>query len=160
MLDVVEMRGFHDGVHAAQRQRDEGAWDAFAGVEDLVGIGAGEAAAGFVLDGSPGFFSDFDEAVDHVRVVRAGGQAGLPEKPPLGVRARVRVEAGELDGRDPAQVPVPGLAPAAKQGGVYVARALRARIRGRRWPAPFVYRHLGSLATIGRKAAVAAPPVE
>ncbi len=51
--------------------------------------------------------------------------------------------------------PVPGLAPAAKQGGIYVARVLRARIEGRRAPPPFAYRHLGSLATIGRKAAVA-----
>ena len=51
--------------------------------------------------------------------------------------------------------PVPGLAPAAKQAGVYVARAIRAELRGEDAPAPFVYRHLGSLATIGRKAAVA-----
>lgn len=51
--------------------------------------------------------------------------------------------------------PVPGLAPAAKQGGEYVARAIRARVEGRPAPGPFVYRHLGSLATIGRKAAVA-----
>jgi NADH dehydrogenase/putative oxidoreductase len=50
--------------------------------------------------------------------------------------------------------PVPGLAPAAKQAGLYVARAIRARIDSRRAPAPFRYRHLGSLATIGRKAAV------
>ncbi len=51
--------------------------------------------------------------------------------------------------------PVPGLAPAAKQGGIYVARVLRARLDGRRAPAAFRYRHIGSLATIGRKAAVA-----
>ena len=51
--------------------------------------------------------------------------------------------------------PVPGLAPAAKQGGVYVARVIRARVLGQRMPGPFRYRHLGSLATIGRKAAVA-----
>jgi NADH dehydrogenase/putative oxidoreductase len=51
--------------------------------------------------------------------------------------------------------PVPGLAPAAKQGGSYVAAAIRAQIERRAPPAPFVYRHLGSLATIGRKAAVA-----
>jgi NADH dehydrogenase FAD-containing subunit/uncharacterized membrane protein YphA (DoxX/SURF4 family) len=50
--------------------------------------------------------------------------------------------------------PVPGLAPAAKQGGSYVARHLRARIHGRPLPRPFVYRHRGSLATIGRKSAV------
>jgi NADH dehydrogenase/putative oxidoreductase len=49
---------------------------------------------------------------------------------------------------------VPGLAPAAKQGGVYVARQIRARAAERALPASFRYRHLGSLATIGRKAAV------
>jgi NADH dehydrogenase/putative oxidoreductase len=51
--------------------------------------------------------------------------------------------------------PVPGLAPAAKQGGAYVASVIRAQVEGRAPPAPFVYRHLGNLATIGRKAAVA-----
>ena len=51
--------------------------------------------------------------------------------------------------------PVPGLAPAAKQGGAYVAKVIKAKIAGRPAPAPFKYAHLGSLATIGRKAAVA-----
>jgi NADH dehydrogenase/putative oxidoreductase len=51
--------------------------------------------------------------------------------------------------------PVPGLAPAAKQGGAYVARVLRARLRGSRPPPAFRYRHQGSLATIGRKSAIA-----
>jgi putative oxidoreductase len=50
---------------------------------------------------------------------------------------------------------VPGLAPAAKQGGAYVASVLRARLRGRQPPPPFRYRHQGSLATIGRRSAVA-----
>jgi NADH dehydrogenase/putative oxidoreductase len=50
--------------------------------------------------------------------------------------------------------PVPGLAPAAKQAGAYVARLIKARVEERPIPAPFTYRHLGSLATIGRKAAV------
>ncbi|MEO8313633.1 MAG: FAD-dependent oxidoreductase [Pseudomonadota bacterium] len=50
---------------------------------------------------------------------------------------------------------VPGLAPAAKQGGLYVARWLRAQLTGRALPEAFDYRHLGSLATIGRRAAVA-----
>jgi len=50
---------------------------------------------------------------------------------------------------------VPGLAPAAQQGGRYVARMIRARLEARGEPPPFVYRHRGSLATIGRKAAVA-----
>jgi NADH dehydrogenase/putative oxidoreductase len=51
--------------------------------------------------------------------------------------------------------PVPGLAPAARQAGEYVARVIRARIEGRPAPGPFRYRHLGSMATIGRKAAIA-----
>jgi NADH dehydrogenase/putative oxidoreductase len=51
--------------------------------------------------------------------------------------------------------PVPGLAPAAKQQGAYVAALLHARMAGRRLPRPFRYRHQGSLATIGRRSAVA-----
>jgi len=50
--------------------------------------------------------------------------------------------------------PVPGLAPAAKQAGSYVATVLRLRLRGCQ-PPPFQYRHRGSLATIGRQSAVA-----
>jgi NADH dehydrogenase/putative oxidoreductase len=50
--------------------------------------------------------------------------------------------------------PVPGLAPAAKQQGRYAARQIQAAIHGAPPPAPFRYRHLGSLATIGRKSAV------
>jgi len=50
---------------------------------------------------------------------------------------------------------VPGLAPAAKQGGAYVAGVIAARLAGRPAPRPFRYRHFGSLATIGRQAAVA-----
>jgi NADH dehydrogenase FAD-containing subunit/uncharacterized membrane protein YphA (DoxX/SURF4 family) len=51
--------------------------------------------------------------------------------------------------------PAPGLAPAAKQGGAYAATAIRAALAGRPAPPPFRYRHYGSLATIGRQAAVA-----
>jgi NADH dehydrogenase/putative oxidoreductase len=50
--------------------------------------------------------------------------------------------------------PVPGLAPAAKQQGRYIARVIAARVSGLPVPAPFAYRHMGSLATIGRKSAV------
>jgi NADH:ubiquinone reductase (H+-translocating) len=50
--------------------------------------------------------------------------------------------------------PVPGVAPAAKQQGAYVARVIRARLAGRPAPAPFTYRHLGNLATVGRSEAV------
>lgn len=51
--------------------------------------------------------------------------------------------------------PMPGLAPAAKQSGAFVAKHIRARIEGATPKAEFKYRHMGSLATIGRRAAVA-----
>ena len=49
--------------------------------------------------------------------------------------------------------PVPGIAPAAKQEGRYVAALIRARLEGRTLP-PFRYKHAGSLAQIGKKLAV------
>jgi NADH dehydrogenase len=49
---------------------------------------------------------------------------------------------------------VPGVAPAAKQMGRYVARSIIARLTNNYWP-PFTYRNYGNLATIGRKSAVA-----
>jgi NADH:ubiquinone reductase (H+-translocating) len=49
--------------------------------------------------------------------------------------------------------PVPGIAPAAKQQGRYVASAIRARLRGDT-PTPFHYKHSGSLAQIGKRKAV------
>jgi NADH dehydrogenase len=49
---------------------------------------------------------------------------------------------------------VPGVAPAAKQQGRYVALVLAARVAGRPAPPPFVYRDAGNLATIGRQRAV------
>lgn len=51
--------------------------------------------------------------------------------------------------------PVPGNAPAAKQMGSYVAKTLRARLRGGKAPRAFAYKHAGSLATVGRRAAIA-----
>ena len=50
--------------------------------------------------------------------------------------------------------PLPGIAPVAKQQGAYVARVIAARVDARPAPAPFRYRHLGTMATIGRKSAV------
>jgi NADH dehydrogenase len=49
---------------------------------------------------------------------------------------------------------VPGIAPAAKQMGKYVADVIASRVEGRTVTGPFRYRHQGDLATIGRKAAV------
>ncbi|SDI57908.1 MULTISPECIES: NAD(P)/FAD-dependent oxidoreductase [Bradyrhizobium] len=49
--------------------------------------------------------------------------------------------------------PVPGIAPAAKQQGRYVAALINARLNGRTLP-PFRYKHAGSLAQIGKRKAV------
>jgi NADH:ubiquinone reductase (H+-translocating) len=51
--------------------------------------------------------------------------------------------------------PVPGIAPAAKQGGLHVANTIKARLRGNTAPVPFRYKHEGSLAQIGTRRAVA-----
>lgn len=50
---------------------------------------------------------------------------------------------------------VPGLAPAAKQQGNFVAKLLKARLNGRDCVKPFKYKHQGSLATIGKRSAIA-----
>ena len=49
--------------------------------------------------------------------------------------------------------PVPGIAPAAKQQGRYVAETIKARLRGETLGA-FRYKHAGSLAQIGKRKAV------
>ena len=61
---------------------------------------------------------------------------------------RYRRRSTACDGK-----PVPGIAPAAKQQGRYVADSIKARLRGGT-PAPFRYKHAGSLAQIGKRKAV------
>jgi NADH dehydrogenase FAD-containing subunit len=56
--------------------------------------------------------------------------------------------------RDANHKPVPGIAPAAKQGGAHVAAVIAARLHGAVPSQFFRYRHAGDLATIGRGAAV------
>ncbi|MGV1791844.1 NAD(P)/FAD-dependent oxidoreductase [Rhizobium sp. A37_96] len=50
--------------------------------------------------------------------------------------------------------PVPGVAPAAKQQGKYIAHLVRNRLAGSGDRKPFIYKDQGSLATIGKRAAV------
>lgn len=50
--------------------------------------------------------------------------------------------------------PLPGVAPVAKQQGEYAALTIRALLQ-RRKPRPFAYVDFGSMATVGRKAAIA-----
>jgi NADH dehydrogenase len=71
---------------------------------------------------------------------------GRPEVFAIGDTACIAMEDGKL---------VPGVAPAAKQAGRYVADAIKARLRGESPLPPFRYRDAGSLATIGKRAAIA-----
>ena len=57
---------------------------------------------------------------------------------------------------DAAGVSLPGIAPVAKQQGVYVAAAIQARLSDKGALPPFHYRDRGLLATVGRKTAVIA----
>ncbi len=63
----------------------------------------------------------------------------------IGDTAAITQEEGDL---------VPGLAPAAKQQGAYVANVVRRRLNGETVLDPFRYIHQGNLATIGRRAAI------
>jgi NADH dehydrogenase len=65
--------------------------------------------------------------------------------------------AGDLASLQQDGKPVPGVAPAAKQMGAWVARNMLARIAGRPTK-PFHYKDWGALATIGRHSAVAQLP--
>ena len=58
----------------------------------------------------------------------------------------------------PDGTPVPGVAPAAKQMGIYVADVIASRARDAVPPAAFKYAHQGDVATIGRRAAVIVLP--
>jgi NADH:ubiquinone reductase (H+-translocating) len=79
--------------------------------------------------------------------VPVGADLSLPGHPEIFVIGDTALVAGRRG-------PLPGLAPVAKQEGAYVARVIAARLTGRPPPGPFRYRDRGSLATIGRKAAV------
>jgi NADH dehydrogenase len=82
---------------------------------------------------------------------------GHPEVFAIGDLAAVRLDSATQQASVPAggQPPtLPGVAPVAIQQGRYVADAIRRRLRGREVP-PFRYHDKGSMATIGRAAAVA-----
>lgn len=87
-------------------------------------------------------------AADRAGRVKVESDLSLPGRPEIFVIGdTAAVFYGE--GR-----PVPGIAPAAKQMGKYVGQRIAARIAGQADDRPFRYRHLGDLATIGRRAAV------
>ena len=71
----------------------------------------------------------------------------------MGSRARGFGDTALVEGEK--GKPVPGVAPAAKQQGAYVAKVIRARLAGLPASRPFRYFNAGNLATIGRRSAVA-----
>jgi NADH dehydrogenase len=84
---------------------------------------------------------------DRAGRVRVGPDLALPGNPSvfvIGDSALVETSAGR----------VPGVAPAAKQQGRYVAQVIARRLAARPPPAPFAYRNAGNFATIGRACAV------
>lgn len=103
-------------------------------------------AAGVVASPAAAWLGAETDSVGRLKVEADLSVPGLPNAFAIGDTALSNAWDGQ---------PVPGLAPAAKQGGAYVAKVIRARACGSKTPPPFRYRHLGSLATIGRKAAVA-----
>ena len=89
-----------------------------------------------------------DAEADRAGRVKVGLDLSVPGHPDIfaiGDTAAVADSSGR---------PVPGIAPAAKQMGHYVAKLIAARIAGRPGDAPFRYKQVGELATIGRRAAV------
>ena len=84
---------------------------------------------------------------------RAGRVMVEPDLSVLGHRnVFVIGDTARVPGKD--GMPLPGVAPVAKQQGAYVARLLELQQRGIAAP-PFRYRDPGAMATIGRKRAVA-----
>jgi NADH dehydrogenase len=81
-----------------------------------------------------------------VRVAPDLSVPGHPEIFVIGDAAFVTQPDGE---------PLPGVAPVAKQQGYYVAGLIASRVRDREKPPPFRYKDEGTLATIGRHAAIA-----
>jgi NADH dehydrogenase len=80
--------------------------------------------------------------------VPVGTDLTLPGHPEIFVIGDLALAKGK-DGQ-----PLPGVAQVAIQEGRYTARHIEARLAGRDTP-PFRYRDLGTMATIGRAAAVA-----
>jgi NADH dehydrogenase len=85
---------------------------------------------------------------DRAGRVSVGPDLALPGDPSVFVIGDAALSI-QPDGR-----PAPGVAPVAKQEGLYLAHLIASAVKGRPRPPPFRYRPFGSLATIGRHAAV------
>jgi NADH dehydrogenase len=89
-----------------------------------------------------------DAEHDRAGRIKVAADLSVPGRPDIFV-------AGDLaSAQDKAGKPLPGVAPVAKQMGRYVGKLIAARTAAGTAEKPFVYRHYGDLATIGRKAAL------
>lgn len=86
---------------------------------------------------------------DRAGRIPVNSELNIPDHPELYVIGDIAHCEGH-DGK-----PLPGVAPVAIQQGRYVAKRIRCRLRGDVNVEPFKYQNRGSMATIGRKAAVA-----
>jgi NADH dehydrogenase len=102
-------------------------------------------AAGVVASPAARWLNAASDRAGRVVVQRDLSVPGHPDVFAIGDTAAVAMEAGRN---------VPGLAPAAKQMGSYVARVIAARVARSTPPADFRYHHEGDLATIGWRKAV------
>jgi NADH dehydrogenase len=85
---------------------------------------------------------------DNAGRVKVAADLSVPGQPDIfviGDTATINVWHGK---------PAPGIAPAAKQQGVHVARTIKRRLAGDTQPRAFRYMHTGDLATIGKRSAV------
>lgn len=99
-----------------------------------------------------------------VKATPVGAWLGLPSEKngTLRVGADLRLDAdrdvfviGDASTLEDANGnPLPALAPVAKQQGAHAARAIIAQLRNHPEPGPFRYRDWGTMATVGRSAAV------
>jgi len=116
-----------------------------------VSIGTERIEAGTVIWGAGVMASPagkwLDAGMDRAGRVKVAPDLSVPGHPDIFVIGDT-ASANDTKGN-----PLPGVAPVAKQQGIYIAALLQARREGRTI-APFRYKDLGSLATIGRKSAV------
>jgi NADH dehydrogenase len=106
-------------------------------------------AAGVAASSAADWLAADRDQAGRVRVAPDLTVPGRPEIFVIGDTAAVTYAGGK---------PVPGIAPAAKQMGRYIGGVIAARIEHKPMPGPFLYRHQGDLATIGRGAAVVKLP--
>jgi NADH:ubiquinone reductase (H+-translocating) len=131
-------------VHTGERVTDCSAQGVMIG-ERFIGSRTIVWAAGVQASPAAKWLNVAADKAGRVIVEKNLGAPGLADVFVVGDTASVIQDDGK---------PVPGIAPAAKQQGAYVAGVIKARLAGKPNFPSFRYRHQGSLATIGRRSAI------